>query len=111
MGFGSHPKCQKKVDNDGKTLLNSIDFRLVFDNDNNNYTAEYLKEFEGKLYLYNKNSGLLIFDYYGGLQHRLALKGLKNVQLFTNKLLGVNSKNNLEIQDQKNSLLKKLIVT
>jgi hypothetical protein len=89
----------KKVDNEGKPLLESIDFRFLFDYEKN-FTVDYLKDIEGKLYLYNKQQGLLMFDYYAGLHNRYEVVGLSNLQIM-NKQITALGKTGLEFHKLK----------
>ena len=77
----------KKIDNDGKLLNETVDFRILFDFDKS-FTTDYLKDIEGKLYIYNKQNGLFCFDYYGALQHRFSIVALSNTQIETGNFIG-----------------------
>jgi hypothetical protein len=87
----------KKIDNEGKMLTETVDFRLLFDYDKS-FTSQFVKDFEGKLYIYSKQNGLFIFDYYGSFIRRYAVDSLTNAQLIDNKLIGIN-KNCITILD------------
>lgn len=90
----------KKIDNDGKLLTETVDFRLLFDYDKS-FTSQFVKDFEGKLYIYSKQNGLFIFDYYGSFIRRHSITLLNNSQLAGLKLIGFNN-NILEVLDIQN---------
>lgn len=68
----------KKIDDYGKTLLETADFRLVFDAVPQ---PEVIYDRDGQLYLYDRNKGLLVFDYYGAQKNNYQLKGINNLQV------------------------------
>ncbi len=75
----------KKIGDDGRLLDQSTDFRLVFDStpsptriiDQNNF-----------VYLYDKDKGVYIFDYYGGFQSRIPFTGWDDFAVIGNALFG-----------------------
>lgn len=68
----------KKIDEEGKILQSSTDWRMLFDSvpapvkiiDRDNY-----------VYLYDPAKGFYIFDYYGGFKNRLAFLNWTNVEV------------------------------
>ena len=68
----------KKIDEEGKLLQSSTDWRMLFDSvpapvkiiDRDNY-----------VYLYDPTKGFYIFDYYGGFKNRLAFLNWTNVEV------------------------------
>ena len=68
----------KKIDEEGKLLQSSTDWRMLFDSvpapvkiiDRDNY-----------VYLYDPAKGFYIFDYYGGFKNRLAFLNWTNVEV------------------------------
>lgn len=68
----------KKIDEEGKILRSSTDWRMLFDSvpapvkiiDRDNY-----------VYLYDPAKGFYIFDYYGGFKNRLAFLNWTNVEV------------------------------
>lgn len=65
----------KKLDEEGKLLFASTDFRQLFD-DAFSFTA--INDHDGYLYLYDKNKGVYVFDYYGTLKNIFTLTGYNN---------------------------------
>lgn len=90
----------KKVDNDGKLLNETVDFRILFDFDKF-FTTDFLKDIEGKLYIYNKQNGLFCFDYYGALQRRFSIVELSNTQIETGNFIGLG-KDGIQFYNIKN---------
>jgi hypothetical protein len=68
----------KKIDEEGKIIQSSTDWRMLFDTvpapvkmiDRDNY-----------VYLYDPTKGFYIFDYYGGFKNRLAFLNWTNVEV------------------------------
>ena len=65
----------KKIDEDGKVLFATTDFRQLFD-EAFSFTA--IGDQDGFLYLYDKNKGVYVFDYYGTLKNIFSLTGYDN---------------------------------
>jgi hypothetical protein len=64
----------KKVDENGKVLMESPDFRILFQDVPD---PSYIADRNGLLYLYDSRTGWLVFDYYGsaGLREKADRKG------------------------------------
>lgn len=75
----------KKIDDAGKVVFESIDFRLLL---SNGFNANQIIDSDGNLYIYGTNYGLLMFDYYGAFQKKISLPYLKNIVISDNKLVG-----------------------
>jgi len=77
----------KKIDEEGKVLLSTTDWRMLFDTvpapvriiDRDNY-----------VYLYDPAKGFYIFDYYGGFKNRLAFVNWTNVEVNGSTMYGFN---------------------
>jgi hypothetical protein len=76
-----------KIDDLGNKLMESTDFRMLFDS---SFIPEKIIDDNGKLYCYNKQFGLVAFDYYGGLKHKYSIKYLQNLQIQNETLVGFN---------------------
>lgn len=78
----------KKIDEDGKLLQASVDWRMLFDSvpapvkivDRNNF-----------VYLYDPEKGFYIFDYYGGFKNRLTFLNWTNVEVNGNTVYGFDN--------------------
>ncbi len=92
----------KKIDEEGKVLQASNDWRNVFDSvpapvtiiDKNNF-----------VYLYDPEKGFYIFDYYGSFKNRLAFLNWTNVEVNGNTVYGF-SNNELYSYELKSLQLK-----
>lgn len=65
----------KKLDEDGKLLFASADFRQLFDEA---FSFTSIDDQDGFLYLYDRNKGVYVFDYYGTLKNIFSLTGYSN---------------------------------
>ena len=68
----------KKIDDNGNVLLESTDFRQVFDLVP---SPTNIFDRDGQLYLYDAKQGLMVFDYYGGKKNNLQLLNYKDLQV------------------------------
>lgn len=92
----------KKIDEEGKLLQATIDWRTLFDTvpapvkiiDKNNF-----------VYLYDPEKGFYIFDYYGGFKNRLAFLNWTDVEVNGNTVYGF-SNNKLYSYELKSLQLK-----
>lgn len=79
----------KKIDEEGKVLQASTDWRMLFDTvpapaqmiDRDNY-----------VYLYDPARGFYIFDYYGGFKNKLPFLNWSNVEVNGNNVYGFRDK-------------------
>jgi hypothetical protein len=79
----------KKIDDNGRVLLESTDFRQVFDSVP---TPLAIYDRDGQLYLYDSTKGLFVFDYYGGKKNNLQIPHLSDLQIVDkNTITGRNS--------------------
>lgn len=78
----------KKIDEEGKLLQESTDWRVLMDAvpspatiiDNNNF-----------VYLYDPAKGFYIFDYYGTFKNNLPFLGWKNIAVSAGKITGLHN--------------------
>lgn len=75
----------KKVGDDGIVLIESNDFRMVFDS---LFVPETIIDNDGMLYLYNPLKGLIISDYYGAIKKLNPILHLKYFQINGNNFVG-----------------------
>ncbi|HEX8356667.1 MAG TPA: hypothetical protein VF610_04615, partial [Segetibacter sp.] len=68
----------KKMDDNGNILLESVDFRQVFDSVP---SPVVMYDRDGQLYLYDPAKGLLVFDYYGGKKNNFQMLHLQDLQV------------------------------
>src|SRR6187551_1529603 len=65
----------KKIDEDGKLLFATSDFRQLF---GEAFSFTSIFDQDGFLYLYDKNKGVYVFDYYGSLKNIFSITGYDN---------------------------------
>jgi hypothetical protein len=65
----------KKIDENGKLLFATSDFRQLF---GEAFAFTSISDQDGFLYLYDKNKGVYVFDYYGALKNIFSLTGYDN---------------------------------
>jgi len=82
----------KKIDDNGNILLQTPDFRTIF---NEEFSPGKIIDNNGFLYLYDTTKGWLIFDYYGAFKQNIPQPNLSNVQVIKNDLYGFDSAHNL----------------
>ena len=75
----------KKIDDDGKPLQESTDWRLLMDAVP---SPTQLIDRDNFVYLYDKNKGFYIFDYYGTYKNTLPFLQWEHIAISGNKLYG-----------------------
>lgn len=75
----------KKIDEQGKLLLESVDCRQLFDSVP---SPEQIIDCDGYVYLYDPQKGFYVFDYYGAYKNRLHFTGWQNVDASGNNIYG-----------------------
>jgi hypothetical protein len=68
----------KKIDENGNVLLESADFRQVFDPVP---SPSVMYDRDGQLYLYDPKKGLMVFDYYGAKKNNFQLLHVSDLQV------------------------------
>lgn len=85
----------KKIDDDGKILFETSDFRQLF---NEAFTFTSITDQDGLLYLYDVQKGVLVFDYYGALKRKISFTGVKNFKVSGKYLFGIKNDSLLRYQ-------------
>lgn len=80
----------KKIDDQGNTLSESVDFRLLFDSVP---TPKKIIDSDGFVYLYDPEKGLYIFDYYGTLKNKLPFLHWTDLAVIDKKIYGFDKNN------------------
>jgi hypothetical protein len=75
----------KKINDNGKVLLESADFSMLF---KESFSPSYLIDINGLLYLYDYSRGWLVFDYYGAMKNKYDFFGWTDVQVAGKNLTG-----------------------
>ena len=78
----------KKIDEDGKLLFATTDFRQLFDEA---FSFTTICDQDGFLYLYDKNKGVYAFDYYGTLKNIFSFTGYDNFKAVGKFLTGTRN--------------------
>ncbi len=78
----------KKIDEDGKLLFETTDFRQLFDEA---FSFSSIYDQDGLLYLYDKQKGVLVFDFYGALKNRISLSGWNNFKVAGKYIFGTKN--------------------
>lgn len=78
----------KKMDEEGKIMQESTDFRQLFDSVP---TASQLIDRDNFIYLYDPAKGFYIFDYYGSFKNRMPFLYWNNVEVSGKMMYGFNS--------------------
>ncbi len=81
----------KKIDDAGNKIFESVDFRLLFDSIP---TPQKIMDADGFVYLYDREKGLYIFDYYGSFKSKLPFLNWTDVAVIDKSIYGFD-KNNL----------------
>ena len=89
----------KKIDEQGKVLLETVDCRQLFDSVP---SPEQIIDRDGFVYLYDPAKGFYIFDYYGSFKNRLAFTGWENTDAAGKSIYGFSG--NKFYSYQQNSL-------
>ncbi len=92
----------KKIDEDGKLLQATTDWRMLFDTVP---SPVKIVDRDNFVYLYDPEKGFYIFDYYGGFKNRLAFLKWSNVEVNGNTVYGFGN-NNLYSYQLKSLTLK-----
>jgi len=80
----------KKINEEGKTILATVDWRNLFDS---MPTPVRIFDKNDFVYLYDPQKGFYIFDYYGGFKNRLPFVHWTDVEVNGNTLYGFNNNN------------------
>jgi hypothetical protein len=86
----------KKIDDNGNILLESTDFRQVFDSVP---SPSSMYDRDGQLYLYDPRKGLFVFDYYGGRKNNFQVLHLQDLEVI--------DKNTITARDSRHIILYK----
>jgi hypothetical protein len=78
----------KKIDENGKLLFATTDFRQLF---GEAFSFTSISDQDGFLYLYDKNKGVYVFDYYGALKNIFSLTGYNNFRVVGKFITGTRN--------------------
>ena len=83
--FDEQENKLKKIDDAGKVLMETVDFRLLFDSVP---TPVQIVDRDGFVYLYDPKKGVYVFDYYGSFKNKIPFLNWKNIAVIEKKLYG-----------------------
>lgn len=75
----------KKIDDNGDVLLETVDFRTLFDTVP---SPLQISDQDGFLYLYDPNKGFYTFDYYGALKNNMPFLHWNNTEIIGKNMVG-----------------------
>jgi hypothetical protein len=79
----------KKIDDAGKVLSETVDFRLLFDSVP---SPKSIVDRDGFVYVYDPEKGLYTFDYYGSFKSKIPLLHWNNVTVIGKNIYGFDKK-------------------
>ena len=88
--FDEQENKLKKMDDAGKVLLETVDFRLLFDSVP---SPVQILDRDGFVYLYDPKKGVYVFDYYGSFKNRLPFLNWKDLTVIEKNLYGFDDSN------------------
>ncbi|MDP4285341.1 MAG: hypothetical protein Q8891_13020 [Bacteroidota bacterium] len=83
--FDEEDNKLKKIDDNGKLISESVDFRLLFDSAP---SPRQIIDQDGFVYLYDPQKGLYIFDYYGSFKNKLTFLHWTNFAVIGKTIYG-----------------------
>lgn len=86
--FDEQENKLKKIDDAGKILMETVDFRQIFDSVP---SPVQIIDRDGFIYLYDPKKGIYVFDYYGTFKNKLSFTGWKNIEVIKKNLYGFDN--------------------
>ncbi|MFN2438003.1 MAG: hypothetical protein ABR503_02310 [Chitinophagaceae bacterium] len=93
----------KKIDENGNLLLETVDFRTVFEEP---FAPQKILDINGSVHLYDSAVGLLAFDHYGSFQKKYPLAKWQNISVFDKNIAGIYN-NNIILYNTSNLMQKR----
>lgn len=88
--FDEQENKLKKIDDAGKVLTETVDFRLLF---NSVPSPVQIADRDGFVYLYDPKKGVYVFDYYGSFKNKLPFLNWKGFTVIEKNLYGFDENN------------------
>ena len=82
----------KRVDDHGRVIMESTDFRMIFDEVPQ---PQLLFDRDGQLYLYDSSKGVFVFDYYGAFKNKYSFTNYTDLQIIDKNTITARNTNNL----------------
>ncbi len=78
----------KKINDEGKAILETADFRLLF---NQAPHIQNIYDQDGFVYLYDPEQSVFVFDYYGALRNKILISGWQDFKVAGKFIFGINN--------------------
>ena len=88
--FDEQENKLKKIDDAGRLITETIDFRLLFDSVP---SPVQIVDRDGFVYLYDPKKDVYVFDYYGSFKNRLPFLNWKEITVIEKNLYGFDNNN------------------
>lgn len=75
----------KKIDEDGKLLFETPDFRLLFDE---SLSPQTITDADQNIYIYDSAKAVYVFDYYGSLKNKILISRWQNFKVAGKYIFG-----------------------
>jgi len=86
--FDAYDNKLKKIDDEGNILLETPDFRQVFDQA---LAPQQIVDQNNQVYLYDPANGIFVFDHYGTYKRKIPVRGWSNVSITDKYILGISN--------------------
>ena len=86
--FDEQENKLKKIDDAGRVLTETVDFRLLFDSVP---SPVQIQDNNGFVYLYDPKKGFYVFDYYGTFKNKIPFLNWKNIAVIGNTIYGFDA--------------------
>lgn len=83
--FDEQENKLKKIDDEGKVLMETVDFRRLFDSVP---SPTQIVDRDGFIYLNDPQKGIYVFDYYGSFKNKLSFRSWKDIAVIEKNLYG-----------------------
>jgi hypothetical protein len=84
--FDAYENKLKKISEDGTVLLETPDFRTLFAGA---IAPQQILDQNGMVYVYDPQTGLYLFDYYGAFKKKLPITGWQSLAIWKNYITGL----------------------
>jgi hypothetical protein len=85
--FDETDSKMKKIDDNGKVLMQTADFRQLFEEAPQ---VQTIYDQNGFVYLYDPRQNVFVFDYYGGLRNKIPIISWNNFKVVEKFIYGTN---------------------
>ena len=86
--FDAYDNKLKKIDEDGRVLLETPDLRMVF---NQAVAPQQIIDNNKQVYLYDNEAGVFVFDNYGSFKRKISITGWSNINITDKQITGISN--------------------